>query len=353
MNDEVVQMTGFPIHGKLLSQKMNILSLDTEYRYLYFNMAHAESMLKTYGCELELGACIFDMITVKDDIDDVKAYYDRALAGEAHISLRVAGVGTQKIYYETFYNPIFNQEHTIIGVSVFAQDVTQRKLAEFHVQESDSMRELLLDIITHDLKNPVGVIMGMSEMLRREYPNEEMAKMIYNSCERLLEVLSTTTMLSQATFGEHIPEKYIKLRPLIHDVVSDFESPLSYANMDVNYDGVEDLEIYANPIISEVFKNYISNAIKYASEGKHIFIDSEKEQGAVIIRVRDLGNTIDVAHREAIFERRTQLAETDRRGRGLGLAIVKRIAETHGGEAWVEPNEPQGNSFCLRLQNPD
>lgn len=331
------------------SQKMNILSLDTQYRYLYFNDAHAESMLHTYGRKLELGVCIFDMITLEKDITEVKGYYDRALAGEAHISHRVTGSGSDRTFYETFYNPVYNEDQVIIGVSVFAQDITERQLAEDHIRESDSMRELLLDIITHDLRNPIGIIFGLSEMLSAELPENNIAENIFKSCKRLVKVLQDTTLLSQATFGESIPRELLNLRHMLADIVMDFKSALAATNIDLDYDGVSDIEIQANPLIGEVFKNYISNAIKYAAEGKRISIESVQEQDAIIVKVKDFGRTIAKEDREAIFARSAQLSNGKNRGRGLGLAIVKRIAEAHGGSVWVEANIPRGNCFILRL----
>ena len=68
-----------------------------------------------------------------------------------------------------------------------------------------------------------------------------------------------------------------------------------------------------------------------------------------MVCVKDFGKTITEADRTAVFKRQVQLEDGEKRGRGLGLAIVKRIAEAHGGEVWVEPNTPTGNSFCLRI----
>jgi len=204
---------------------MNILSLDTKYRYLYFNDTHTKAMLNTYNRNPELGVCIFDLITFEKDITEVRGYYDRALAGEAHISVRSTGSGATQAFYETFYNPIYNDQREIIGVSIFAQDITERRRAEDHIRESDSMRELLLDIITHDLRNPIGVMFGLSNMLQMESPENRIVEEIHSSCERLLKVLSDTTLLSQATFGEQIPKEPINLRALIADVVHDFSSP--------------------------------------------------------------------------------------------------------------------------------
>jgi len=110
------------------------------------------------------------------------------------------------------------------------------------------------------------------------------------------------------------------------------------------------LMVKANPIISQVFKNYVSNAIKYAYEGLLIIVEARKEGKYVNIRVKDFGNTIAEEYRKIIFERRVTLDRTKKMNSGLGLAIVKKIADIHDAEAWVEPNHPTGNIFCLRIK---
>ncbi|NQV29824.1 MAG: PAS domain-containing protein, partial [Candidatus Marinimicrobia bacterium] len=125
------------------NQDMVILSLDHQYRYLYFNNTHSEAMKQTYGTKPVIGDCIFDHIKIDLDANEVKKYYDKALSGEGHISIRESGSGLNRSIYRTFYNPIYNDKNEILGVSVFAQDVTAQNLAEKKMQESDRLRELL------------------------------------------------------------------------------------------------------------------------------------------------------------------------------------------------------------------
>ena len=109
----------------------------------------------------------------------------------------------------------------------------------------------------------------------------------------------------------------------------------------------ESLKVHANPIICEVFRNYITNAIKYAKAGKKIIIDTVVDDDFVTVNVRDNGETVKLKDRENIFMRNVQLGKT--KGRGLGLAIVKRIAKAHSAEVGVLPNKPKGNIFYLKL----
>ncbi len=249
---------------------------------------------------------------------------------------------TFTMYASTAINNARNHQEVL-------DQIAERKKAEQALAQSDSLRELLLDIITHDLKNPAGVIYSMSEAARKDIPENKFLEGIYTSSGRLLNVLDNTTTLAQATFGEDIPMEELSLNSMLTAIIDEFSNHWTENDMDLSMEIPPDTMIIANPLIAEVFKNYISNAIKYAGDGKRIEIETIIEDQAVTVCVKDFGKTIQEADRLRVFDRAVQLDSNNKRGRGLGLAIVKRIAEAHEGEAWVEPNTPQGNSFCLRI----
>jgi len=233
-----------------------------------------------------------------------------------------------------------------------AQDVTANKEAEERLEESDKLRELLLDIITHDLRNPAGVIFSMSELAAQQLPDNKLVDVLHSTSARLLKVLDETSLLTQATFGEKIPLHRLDLYTLIAEVMEEFSTRLASASLSLEVNIPEQLIIYANPLISEVFKNYINNAIKYAGFGKKIVINAEIEADAVCVSVDDFGNTIPEFDRKRIFERNTRINSADQKGRGLGLAIVQRIAAVNDASVWVEPNKPRGNRFFVRIPIP-
>ena len=216
------------------------------------------------------------------------------------------------------------------------------------LRQSNDMKELLLDIITHDLKNPAGVIYGFTKLLLEQDSTDQMVQSINESSDVLLKVIDNATALANVALGESIEKQEINLSEMLKNVKTEFEPIANQANIAIEFQSPGDVFIKANPIISEVFKNYLSNAIKYAQEGKRIALGIEEKGKSVKVTIRDFGETIPEDSREAIFLRQARL-DKEKRGRGLGLAIVKRIAEAHGGKVWVEPNSPQGNCFCFEI----
>jgi len=215
--------------------------------------------------------------------------------------------------------------------------------------DANNLKALLLDIITHDLKNPSGVICAMAEILKENVPDDEMVDAIFNSSAGLLRVIENASALAGISMGEDIQLKPMDLVPIIQETAREFQSVIKAQEMELTLDLPPKLIVDANPIIAEIFKNYLSNAVKYAVDGKRLIFEGRVEDHMVEVVLRDFGTTIPEEDREKIFTRKIQLGGGHRRGRGLGLAIVRKIADAHGAVVGVRPNQPQGNSFFLKI----
>lgn len=225
-----------------------------------------------------------------------------------------------------------------------------RELAK-QLKEANNIKELLLDVITHDLRNPSTVILNSVELFESENPDPELIDIIKSSSRKLFKVMNNAKILTQISSKEDIEFSTIDLNEMIKETIDEFSSLLECYKINVTFRPEQKFMIKANEIISQIFNNYISNVIKYASEGKNLLINITSENNITTIKFSDYGETIRLAEREVIFDRGVQLENKNKTGRGLGLSIVKRIAEAHKGKVWVEPNVPKGNSFCLQIPN--
>lgn len=258
---------------------------------------------------------------------------------------------------------ILDKDGNYMGIMGISRDITDKLTAEKKLKksekkhrklsrelnESNNLKILLLDIITHDLKNPIGVISGMCEMLEDELPQNEVVSLIKSSSDHLIKLINNIAVLSKATIGEKIEKTHCDLAQMIRDVVTSFSTNLECSDMTVELQIPEELTTKANPIIGEIFKNYLSNAIKYAAKGKKIVIDGQKLEDTIEINFKDFGETIPEKEQKRIFKRNIQLKKGERRGRGLGLAIVERIAAIHNAKVGVKSNLPSGNIFYLSI----
>jgi len=118
-----------------------IFCLDRDYRYTSFNKGHAGIMKTIYGRDIELGRSLFDYMTVKEDREKAKVNLDRALSGEKLVEESFSGESLlSRRYFRVSQGPVRNDKDEIIGVSVFAEDITERRRAELELRRQN--REL-------------------------------------------------------------------------------------------------------------------------------------------------------------------------------------------------------------------
>jgi diguanylate cyclase (GGDEF)-like protein/PAS domain S-box-containing protein len=121
-----------------------ILAIDKDYNYLYFNKVHKDVMKYAYNVDIKTGSNLMDAISSDVDKENAKINYDLALSGKSHKTIQEYG-DIHIRYYESIYNPIYNDNQEIIGASAFARDITDRIEAE---HEINYRKELLQYIIS-------------------------------------------------------------------------------------------------------------------------------------------------------------------------------------------------------------
>ena len=215
------------------------------------------------------------------------------------------------------------------------------------LKDSNNLKELLFDIIAHDLKNPASVLKGFADIALENDPDNNICKEIQLGTERLLKVIDNTTVLSKVATGDEIYKEAIDITEMINTISKEFAAQLQFANMNLDMKIKEQIIVNANPIIAEVFRNYIGNAIKYASSGEKIIIEAAEKENILTINFIDQGDTISDKDKKYIFKRKVQLGNTS--GSGLGLAIVNRIAVAHKAKVGVRPNKSTGNIFYIKI----
>ena len=363
-----------------IEQKQSITELEVEKTYLnelFTSSPEALALVTIDGTVLHIneqfttlfgfkekdvfGRNIDKLLVASKDVKNANEYTKKVVSGK-------------RVYFEALRN---KQDGTAVNVSVLSspvnykgdvlavyaayRDITDRiKATEIikkseekyrsqsvELSESNSMKEMLLDVIAHDLRNPAGVIKGFAEFGLEMDPNNEILKEIDGGVNNLLNVISDATTLSKVALGDKITKEELDLLSIIKIAIDENTSQLEFADMQLDLEIRKKLNVMANPIICEVFRNYISNAIKYAKSGKKLIVDAVVDDKYVTVNVTDFGDTIEQEDRKNIFMRNVQLGKT--KGRGLGLAIVKRIAEAHDAEVGVKPNAPEGNIFYLKL----
>jgi signal transduction histidine kinase/DNA-binding response OmpR family regulator len=211
--------------------------------------------------------------------------------------------------------------------------------------------------VAHDLKTPLGVIVGYADVL-----TEELAEVLKDSEDARYYLLSIARNGRKMAniIGELLLLAEIRRTEVQHvrmdmtNVVSEALQRLAFLSEEKGAEIVVPdtwpVAVGYSPWIEEVWVNYLSNGIKYGGQPPHLELGAtEQDDGFVRFWVRDQGPGISPEDQTRLFTPFTQLEQVRVTGHGLGLSIVRRIVEKLGGEVSVESEVNKGSTFCFTL----
>jgi signal transduction histidine kinase len=231
------------------------------------------------------------------------------------------------------------------------------------LRRANQLKGEILGIVAHDLKNPLGVILGRSEILADllaapETPVESLRTQvghIRESARRLTGMVDS--LISDAmndTLEIVLRREPIDCAALVADVVGTNRPLAERKNQSLTVNVPEHLVASIDPDrVREAIDNLLSNAIKYTPYGGRIAVSLERAGEEALVAVRDDGPGLRPEDAARLFGRFQRLSAKPTGGEGstgLGLSIVKRIAELHGGRVDAHSEGPgTGSTFSLYL----
>lgn len=222
-------------------------------------------------------------------------------------------------------------------------------------------KDELIEVIVHDLKNPLAAIAANAGFLTMARDmSEDMrdcSNSIASAAENMLRMVHNMLDVSRAedaTLSLRLEE--VDVASLVQQTCTLMSRRAEERRVGLTIEVSEKrLPLLAdNDLLRRVLENLLDNALRYTSAGGHITVRAAQRDGELALSIADQGPGIPAEHRERIFEKYAQLdRETDhaqkRFGRGIGLAFVKLAVQSHQGRIWVEENQPVGSRFEIRL----
>jgi len=269
------------------------------------------------------------------------------------ISLQHAAEDTYQESHLRLLESIANLTEIAIDKAMLYEDTVAKSI------EIESRNRELDDftyVVSHDLKEPLISIEGYSKILLKDYQDKvdqegkEFLGTVVQSSARMKNLIDDLLTLSR--LGRVADElQIVPVGGMIKEILHDLQFMLRERNMVINVP--EHLpEVRYNPTqLSMVFRNLISNAMKFNDKPNPVVtIDVQEQEGQFIFSVADNGIGIEEQYYDRIFTifQRLQRSE-EYRGTGAGLTIVKKIIERHRGRVWVNSIVGKGTTFYFSI----
>jgi PAS domain S-box-containing protein len=244
------------------------------------------------------------------------------------------------------------------GATLCIRDATPQRRQSALARRNDEL-EHCVHTLAHDLRSPLVALLGFSRLLRQDYAEQidqtgahfiDRIEQAGRTMEALIHDLLELSRIGQP--GER--PAMVDPRAVLLQLHAEVKPRLEAAAIELVLPANPPLVYCDRTRLYQVFSNLIGNAIHHmgACTAPRIEIEVVEDEEFHRIAVRDNGRGIAREHHERIFEVFQSIgARTDgSRGTGIGLAIVSKIAETHGGRAWVESEPGCGATFHVTLR---
>ena len=248
------------------------------------------------------------------------------------------------------------------AVRELRRNAIENDLARQVLREHQAVRERdeLVAVVSHDLRNPMTIIIMQCGMMQRLVAKEEGKHTVRMSAAlgtmeeataRMNTLIVDLLDKSKLDAGKYpLACRSLDVVDLLQEACSLLVTLTSHKNIELNCSSSEGLSIDADPQrLFQVLSNLLGNAIKFTPSGGRIDLSARQENGKVLISVRDNGGGIHAVHLPHIFERYWSVRDGNPNGSGLGLYICRSIVQAHGGELWAESEPGVGSVFTFSI----
>jgi|GEM_PF-504546 len=350
-----------------------VVATDLQGKILFWN-AFAESLYGWTTTEA-IGANIFDRVLPRDSLEQAKEIFSFLQDGQSWsgelLLRRKDGSTFPALVTDSLINNDKGLPIGVVGVSI---DISERKNAEeekakllereqvarAEAEGANKVKDEFLATLSHELRNPLNVVIGYSEILRRsETPGAQTfvtkaADVIRRNALAQSQLVSDLLDLSRLQTGKlAINRQTVSLSTIINDAIetvkAEADEKAITLDLFVEADN-QDLIVEGDPVrLGQIAWNLLNNAVKFTGSGGRIQISLKRVDNIAELIVEDTGQGIPPDFLPHVFEIFRQADSSSARrqgGLGIGLALVKQLAERHGG--WVRA-ESEGKGKGARF----
>jgi PAS domain S-box-containing protein len=382
--EEALRESRATARGLLDATKESLLLLDKEGTIIAVNQTAARRYQQTP--EKLIGINRFDALP-QNLRESRKAHFSKVLHTGNPVDFEDVRDG---MVFHNFYYPVQDKTGAIMGVAIFAQKITERKMAEEalkeRVEELADMRLAMLNMMedlsnaqakaeeanqaksdfvanmSHEIRTPMNAVLGMTHLaLKTDLTpkQKDYLKKIQSSATSLLGIINDILDFSKIEAGK-LDMESVEFN--LNDVLDNLANLVTVKSQEK-----KDLEVLFNtasevpkfltgdPLrLGQILINLTNNAVKFTKSGEIVvsaeLVSQNEDQTTLKFSVRDTGLGMTEEQAAKLFQPFTQADSSTTRkfgGTGLGLTISKRLAEMMGGKIWVDSKPGQGSTFSF------
>ncbi len=246
-------------------------------------------------------------------------------------------------------------------VVVLYKNNQRRKRTNLELATLNQTKDKFFSIISHDLRGPISAFQGISSIIRmyldqRSYDKlEEMTEEIDGSASSISDLLDNLLNWAVQQKGEfpYNPEK-VNINDLFETVGNTFKASAKAKGIELKVDSAQQLDVWADKnSLRTIIRNLTGNAIKFTPTKGEINLISERNNGTVVLRIKDSGIGIPEHKMETLFQlkdKKSTYGTSGEKGIGLGLQLVYELTQLNKGTISVESKEGEGTTFTVSLQ---
>ena len=232
------------------------------------------------------------------------------------------------------------------------------RVARAQAEAAVAARDELLAIVSHDLRNPLNVIVTSVSVLQQAILDsaegrlvQKSANVILRSADRMTRLIADLLDLAQIQAGTLAVEQRAEDLDSIVREGLEMLRPLA-AKSEQKLDGFATAGVLVQcdrGRVLQIVSNLVGNALKFTPKGGSVFVGAHVSGDEALFFVRDTGQGIAELELPRVFDRFWHAHHNNRTGIGLGLSIVKGLVEAHAGRIWVESTLGTGTTFFFTL----
>lgn len=229
------------------------------------------------------------------------------------------------------------------ALHALVRDITERKEYERQLEEQRDNLQILNQVLRHDIRNDIQLIMSYSELLKTECDDEELTEYIQTvleSADHAVELTTSARQMANVMLSTEEELAQVDLHTVLETEILEVRE--AYSDVEIARETtIPEVSVQANTMLGSIFRNLLKNAIQHNDkETPRVAVSATDREDDVVVRFADNGPGVSDNRKDSIFGKGEK--GLDSQGTGFGLYLVETLMDSYGGDIRVQDRSESG-----------